>query len=69
MRRFPQGTDLLFLPRWRKDALLHTQDNELLEVFSFGVGAAGLPLADGAAGDPQQASQAGLRQADARAQL
>src|SRR2546426_7333517 len=69
MSRFPQGADLFFLPLGLKDVLLHTQGNELLEAFRFGIVAAGLPLADGAAGDPQQVGQARLRQANAGAQL
>ena len=69
MRRFPQGADLLFLPLCCEDVLLHTQPKKVLEVFSFGIGAAGLPLVDGMAGDPQEGGQARLRQANAGAQL
>ena len=54
MRRFPQRPDLLCLPPWRKDLLLDTQLKHVLQMFCFGVVAAGLPLTDGAAGDPQQ---------------
>ena len=54
MRCFPQGADLLFLPLGRKDVLLHTQLKNVLEVFNFGIVAAGFPLADGTAGDHQQ---------------
>ena len=32
MRRFPQGADLLFLPLWLKDVLLHTQLKKVLEI-------------------------------------
>src|SRR6266849_1936914 len=67
--RFPQGADLRFLPLWCKNVLLHTQRKKVLQMGGFGIVAAGLPLADGAAGDPQQVGQAGLRQANARAQL
>ena len=67
MRRFPQCADLLFLPLWLKDVLLHTQHNNVLQMGGFGIVAAGLPLADRAAGDPQQGGQAGLRQANAHA--
>ena len=66
---FPQGADLLFLPPWCKDVLLHTQPNQVLEVFRFGIVVADLPLADGTAGDPQQVGQACLGQAHAGAQL
>ena len=69
MRCFPQGADLLFLPLGRKDVLLHTQLKNVLEVFNFGIVAAGLPLVDGVAGDPQEGGQARLRQANAGAQL
>ncbi len=69
MRRFPQGADLLFLPLGREDVLLHTQLNQVLQMGSFGIVEAGLPLTDGAAGDPQQGGQARLRQANAGAQL
>ena len=69
MRRFPQGADLLFLSPRCEDVLLHTQGNELLEAFRFGIVAAGLPLVDGVAGDPQEGGQARLRQANAGAQL
>ena len=51
MSRFPQRPGFLFLPLRRKDVLLHTQPKKVLEVFGFGVVAAGLPLANGAAGD------------------
>ncbi len=69
MSRFPKRPDLLFLPPRCEDVLLHTQPKKVLEVFGFGVVAGGLPLADGAAGDPQQGGQARLRQANAGAQL
>ena len=69
MRRFPQGADLLFHPLGRKDVLLHTQLNQVLQMGSFGIVEASLPLTDGAAGDPQQGGQARLRQANAGAQL
>ncbi|HXZ04070.1 MAG TPA: hypothetical protein VEH81_04510, partial [Ktedonobacteraceae bacterium] len=49
--------------------LPHTKPNQVLEMFSFGIVAADLPLADGAAGDPQQVGQAGLGQANAGAQI
>jgi hypothetical protein len=67
--RFPQGADLRFLPPGRKDVLLHTQLKNVLEVLSFGIVEASLPLADGTAGDPQEGGQAGLRQAKAGTQL
>jgi hypothetical protein len=67
MGRFPQGADLLFLPLWRKDVLLHTQLKKVLQAFSLGIVAASLPLPHGAAGDPQQGGQARLRQANAGA--
>ncbi len=69
MRRFPQGADLRFLPLGRKDVLLHTQLKKVFEMVGFGIAEASLPLADRTAGDPQQGGQAGLRQANARAQL
>src|SRR5438270_6499962 len=68
MRRFPKRPDLLFLSPRCEDVLLHTQGNELLQMGGFGIVAAGLPLADGAAGDSQQVGQARLRHANARAQ-
>ena len=67
MSHFPQRPDLLFLPLSLKDVLLHTQGNELLEMFSFGVVEASLPFSHRAAGDPQQVGQARLRQANAGA--
>ena len=69
MRRFLQGADLLFLPLCCEDVLLHTQPKKVLQMFSFGIVAAGLPLAYRTAGDPQQVGQAGLRQANAGAQF
>ena len=65
MRRFPQGADLLFLPSWCEDGCLHTQRNKVLQMVGFGIVEAGLPLADGASGDPQEVGQARLRQAHA----
>ena len=50
VRHLPESPDLLFLPLWRKDVLLHSQHKHVLEMGSFGIAAAGLPLADGAAG-------------------
>ena len=68
MGHFPQGADLLFLPPWRKDVLLHTHRNKVLEMLLFGIVAASLPLGDRASRDSKQIGQAGLRQADAGAQ-
>jgi hypothetical protein len=68
MSHFPQGVDLLFLPLWRKDGGSHTQRKNVLEMFSFGIGEASLPLADGAVGDANPLGQAGLLQANAGAQ-
>src|SRR5256714_4466943 len=68
MGHFPQGADLLFLPPWRKDVLLHTHRNKVLEMLLFGIVAATLPLGDGASRASKQISQAGLRQGDAGAQ-
>ncbi len=69
MGRFPEGADLLFLPLWRKDALLHTQLKKVLQMGGFGIVEASLPLADGAVRDSQQVGQVCLRQANAHAQL
>jgi hypothetical protein len=63
MSHFPQLPDLLFLPLSLKDVLLYAQRKKVLEVFGFGIVASSFPLADGAAGDPQQGGQARLRQA------
>jgi len=68
MRRFPQRPDLLFLLLRRKDLLLHTECKKVLQMFGFGIVEASLPLAYGAAGDPQAGGQAGLHQAHAGAQ-
>ena len=68
MRRLTEGTDLLFLASGRKGLLLHGQGNDVLEMVSFGITAAGLPLPHRASGDPQQVGQARLRQANGGAQ-
>src|SRR5438132_1385851 len=69
MRRFPQGADLLFLPPRCEDVLLHTQRDKVLQMFSFGIVEASLPLPHRTAGDPKPRGQARLRQANAGAQL
>jgi hypothetical protein len=51
-----------------EDVLLHTQLKNVLEVFSFGIVEASLPLADRAAGDSKPLGQASLLQANALAQ-
>src|SRR5207248_2708481 len=68
VRRLPEGTDLLFLASGRKGLLLYGQGNDVLEMVSFGITAAGLPLPHRASGDPQQVGQARLRQANGGAQ-
>src|SRR5690349_17497623 len=69
MGDFPEGADLFFLSLRRKDALLHTQLKQVLQMGGLGIVTACLPLTDGTAGDPQQSSQAGLCQANTAAQL
>ncbi len=68
MRRVPEGTDLLFLAPGRKDLLLYGQGNDVLQMLSGGITAAGLPLSHRTSGDPKQVGQARLRQANARPQ-
>ena len=57
MSRFPKRPDLLFLPLRRKDLLLHTQRDKVLQAFSFGIVEASLPLPHGAPGDPSRAAR------------
>lgn len=57
MSHFPPGADLLSPLLRRKSGGLHTQPNEVLEMFRFGRVEASLPRADHASGDRSRSAR------------